>query len=121
MRISLQRVRGCSVSSAPRSGSAICHLSLAGGMLQGKGCRRYSQNLKLDDTVPFRLSRNHFMIEKRDGNYYVRDLCSTLGTIVNGEPIGDHFRGDDAPLRAGENEVIAGGVDSPFVFSVFIG
>jgi hypothetical protein len=34
------------------------------------------------------------MIEKRDGNYYVRDLCSTLGTIVNGEPIGDHFRGD---------------------------
>jgi hypothetical protein len=42
-------------------------------------------------------------------------------TIVNGEPIGEHFRGDDAPLRAGENEVIAGGVDSPFVFSVFIG
>jgi CRP/FNR family cyclic AMP-dependent transcriptional regulator len=75
---------------------------------------------ELDDTVPFRLSRNHFMIEKRDGNYYVCDLCSTLGTIVNGEPIGDHFRGDDAPLRAGENEVIAGGVDSPFVFSVFI-
>ena len=78
-------------------------------------------DLKLNDNVPFRLSRNHFMIEKRDGSYYVRDLCSTLGTIVNGEPIGEHFRGDDAPLRAGENEVIAGGVDSPFVFSVFIG
>ena len=31
-------------------------------------------NLKLDDTVPFRLSRNHFMIEKRDGSYYVHDL-----------------------------------------------
>jgi CRP/FNR family transcriptional regulator, cyclic AMP receptor protein len=60
------------------------------------------------------------MIEKRDGNYYVHDRCSTLGTIVNGELTGDHFRGDDAPLRAGENEVIAGGVDSPFVFSVFI-
>jgi hypothetical protein len=35
-------------------------------------------------------------------------------------PIGDHFSSDDVPLRAGENEVIAGGVDSPFVFSVFI-
>jgi hypothetical protein len=58
------------------------------------------------------------MIEKRDGNCYVRELRSTLGTIVNGEPIGDHFRGDDAPLRAGENEVIAGSVESPFVFSV---
>jgi len=31
-----------------------------------------------------------------------------------------HFPADDALLRAGENEVIAGGVDSPFVFSVFI-
>jgi hypothetical protein len=27
----------------------------------------------------------------------------------------------DAPLQAGENEVIAGGVDSPFVFSVYLG
>jgi hypothetical protein len=77
-------------------------------------------NLKFPDTAPFRLSRNHFMIEKRDESYYVRDLRSTLGTIVNGEPVGDHFRSDEAPLRAGENEVIAGGVDSPFVFSVFI-
>jgi hypothetical protein len=28
--------------------------------------------------------------------------------------------GAPVPLQAGENEVIAGGVDSPFVFSVFI-
>src|SRR5262245_1891834 len=90
------------------------------GHVAGEGLPPLQPDLKLDDTVPFRLSRNHLMIEKRDGNYYVRDLCSTLGTIVNIEPIGDHFRGDDAPLRAGENEVIAGGVDSPFVFSVFI-
>ena len=90
------------------------------GPVAREGLPPLQPDLKLDDTVPFRLSRNHFMIEKREGNYYVRDLCSTLGTIVNGEPIGDHFRGDDAPLRAGENEVIAGGVDSPFVFSVFI-
>jgi hypothetical protein len=90
------------------------------GPVAGGGLPRLQPDLKLDDTVPFRLSRNHFMIEKRYGCYYVRDLCSTLGTIVNGEPIGNHFRGDDAPLRAGENEVIAGGVDSSFVFSVFI-
>ena len=77
-------------------------------------------DLKLDDTMPFRLSRNHFMIENRDGSYYVRDLRSTLGTIVNGQPIGEHFRSDEAPLRAGENEVIAGGVDSRFAFSVLV-
>ena len=86
----------------------------------GEGPPLWQPDLMLDDTAPFRLSRNHFVIEKRDGGYYVRDLCSTLGTIVNGEPIGDHFRTDDAPLRAGENEVIAGGVASPFAFSVFI-
>jgi hypothetical protein len=47
-------------------------------------------------------------------------LRSTLGTIVNGQPIGDYFATDDVLMRAGENEVIAGGVHSPFVFSVFI-
>jgi CRP/FNR family transcriptional regulator, cyclic AMP receptor protein len=91
------------------------------GPVAGEGLPALHPDLKLDDTVPFRLSRNHFMIEKRDGSYYVRDLRSTLGTIVNGEPIGEHFGGDDVPLRTGENEVIAGGVGSPFVFSVFIG
>ena len=118
MRISPPRICGCGLSSKVRSGSAIffCRSSLAGGL-----CLPPLQpDLKLDDTAPFRLSRNHFMIEKRDENYYARDLRSTLGTIVNGEPIGDHFRGDEAPLRDGENEVIAGGMNSPFVFSVFI-
>jgi CRP/FNR family cyclic AMP-dependent transcriptional regulator len=91
------------------------------GPVAREGLPPLHPDLKLDNTVPFRLSRNHFMIEKRDGSYYVRDLRSTLGTIVNGEPIGEHFGGDDAPLRAGENEVIAVGVGSPFVFSVFIG
>ena len=38
----------------------------------------------------------------------------------HGEPLGDHFRADDALLRTGDNEVIAGGVESPFVFSVFV-
>ena len=92
-----------------------------GSVAAREGLPPLQPDLKLHDIVPFRLSRNHFMIEKRDGSYYVRDLRSTLGTIVNGEPIGEHFRGDDALLRAGENEVIAGGVDSPFVFSVFVG
>ena len=96
----------------------------------GEGLPPWQPDLELNDTAPFRLSRNHFTIEKGEGGYRVRDLCSTLGTIVNGEPIGHYLRADgstvwgylasDAPLRAGENEVIAGGPDSPFVFSVFI-
>lgn len=89
--------------------------------LAGEGQPALEADLKLDDAAPFRMSRNHFVIEQRDGAYHVRDLGSTLGTIVNGEPIGNHFRTDDAQLRAGDNEVIAGGMDSPFVFSMYIG
>jgi hypothetical protein len=95
-----------------------------------EGLPPWQPDLELNDTAPFRLSRNHFAIERHDGGYRVRDLCSTLGTIVNGEPIRHYVRADastawghlasDAPLRAGENEVIAGDADSPFVFSVFI-
>jgi hypothetical protein len=77
-------------------------------------------DLLLYDTRPFRLSRNHFMIEQREEGYYLRDLCSTLGTIVNGQPIGDYFGNDGVLLREGENEVIAGGVHSRFVFAVSI-
>jgi CRP/FNR family transcriptional regulator, cyclic AMP receptor protein len=86
----------------------------------GEGPPRLQPDLQLDDAVPFRVSRNHFVIEKSDLGYLVRDLGSALGTIVNGQPIGHHFRADDVPLRAGENEVIAGGSGSPFVFSVFV-
>jgi hypothetical protein len=84
----------------------------------GEGSPLWQPDLLLDDTAPFRLSRNHFVIEMRDGGHQVRDLCSTLGTIVNGQPIGNHFGTDHAPLSVGENEVIAGGADSPFVFSI---
>jgi hypothetical protein len=88
--------------------------------VEGEGAPLWEPDLTLTDSMPFRLSRNHFIIELRDGDFHVRDLCSTLGTVVNGEPIGNHFPTDDALLRAGENEVVAGGMDSPFVFSVFI-
>jgi len=53
-----------------------------------EGTPQWQPDLMLDDAAPFRLSRNHFTIEKREGSYHVRDLGGTLGTIVNGEPIG---------------------------------
>src|SRR5258708_10348925 len=92
----------------------------AGPRQRGHGGGAQPADLMLDDTGPFRLSRNHFMIEQRHEACHVRDLRSTLGTIVNGQPIGDHFCSDDVLLRAAENEVIAGGSGSPFVFSVSI-
>jgi CRP/FNR family transcriptional regulator, cyclic AMP receptor protein len=75
-------------------------------------------DLLLHDREPLRLSRDHFAIVRHDGRLFVRDLHSTLGTTVNGVPIGWHFRADEAPLQAGDNEIVAGGVGSPFVFKV---
>jgi len=50
--------------------------------LPREGSPRSRLDLTLDDAVPFRLSRNHFVIERRGERYHVRDLRSTLGTIV---------------------------------------
>jgi CRP/FNR family transcriptional regulator, cyclic AMP receptor protein len=77
-----------------------------------------SADLLLYDREPLRLSRDHFAIVRHDGRLFVRDLQSTLGTTVNGVPIGSHFGADEAPLEAGDNEIVAGGVGSPFVFKV---
>jgi hypothetical protein len=61
---------------------------------------------------------DHFAIVRHDGRLFVRDLHSTLGTTVNGVSIGWHFGADEARLQAGDNEIIAGGAGSPFVFKV---
>ena len=75
-------------------------------------------NLLLSDHEPLRLSRDHFAIVRHKGHLFVRDLQSTLGTTVNGVSIGWHFRADEAPLQAGDNEIVAGGAGSPFVFKI---
>jgi hypothetical protein len=50
----------------------------------------------------------------------VRDGSSTLGTIVNGTLIGQHAPRTTAVLEDGDNEVVAGGRDSPFVFRLHV-
>jgi CRP-like cAMP-binding protein len=76
--------------------------------------------LLVPDERPFRLSRAHFSIVQERGGYAVRDVGSHLGTTVNGELIGQHAPKALAPLRPGENLVVAGGRDSPFAFRVIL-
>lgn len=89
-------------------------------LLPGEASAPRELNFTLEDHVPLRLSRNHFAIVSRNGNYYVDDLRSTLGTAVNGRAIGEHFGSDEAQLAVGENEIVAGGKGSPFVFLVTV-
>lgn len=89
--------------------------------------RRHDQNepssvitpdLAIAEDPPHRLSRAHFMLIRDDDDIVVRDLNSTLGTIVNGQPLGHDFPIDSAPLRRGENSIVAGGAGSPFTLIV---
>jgi CRP-like cAMP-binding protein len=62
------------------------------------------------------LAAPHFEIVRRDGRVGVRDLGTVKGTVVNGTAITRASLTAFVPLRRGDNEVIAGGPDSPFRF-----
>ncbi len=76
-------------------------------------------HLHLKDMSPFRLSRFHFSIQKKNNSsYIVRDLGSTLGTKVNSFYLGTEFPRDFVNLEMGDNTITVGGQHSPFVFRV---
>jgi hypothetical protein len=77
--------------------------------------------LQVEDQRPYRLSRLHFSIVRSGEGFAVSDLVSTLGTEVNGEYLGETFAKARARLHPGDNRVVAGGVDSPYVFRVVVG
>jgi CRP/FNR family transcriptional regulator, cyclic AMP receptor protein len=87
---------------------------------RGERIPKRAPDLLLWDRHPFRISRQHFMIAMSPTGLVVRDLNSSLGTTVNGQPIGSNFRSDVAELRSGQNRVIAGGIDSEFAFTAFV-
>jgi CRP-like cAMP-binding protein len=77
-------------------------------------------DLCLPDTMPYRLSRQHFALDRSKHGYYVFDLRSTLGTEVNGEGLGYSFGKDMKYLDEGENVINAGGCDSQYSFRVLL-
>jgi len=76
--------------------------------------------LQLNDFSPYRLSRVHFMIQRADDVFVIRDMGSALGTAVNGHSMGVDFPRDSMKLEVGENVIVAGGADSHFSFKLNI-
>lgn len=66
------------------------------------------------------VSREHFLVDLRDGEFYVVDRGSTLGTIVNGERIGGNKRPGRVKLERKENSIIVGSEGSPFRFKLIL-
>ena len=76
--------------------------------------------LLLPDSMPSRLSVNHFTVSNTLEGVVVWDFESSLGTEVNGVTIGYEFLKDYETLKAGENKIVAGGQDSPFRFQIVV-
>ena len=77
-------------------------------------------DLTLPDSPPYRLCPQHFSLCYGPDGFAVQDWGSILGTEVNGEFLGEAFGHDLKTLEIGENLIIAGGVNSPFVFKVLL-
>ena len=68
----------------------------------------------------FRIDLEHFAILKHDGNIFVRDLESHLGTVVNGQRLATFEQSPMTQLGLGMNMVEAGGADSPYRFCIMV-
>ena len=65
-------------------------------------------DLLVGDEMPYRVSREHCAIERKDGCFYVRDRGSRLGCVVNGLVIGGDAPAIRAPFQPGENTLVLG-------------
>jgi hypothetical protein len=66
------------------------------------------------------MSHEHFAIQTGDGQLFVEDLNSQTGTLVNGHRIARFADSRIAPVKWGENEIIAGPQDSPIRFLLVV-
>lgn len=75
-------------------------------------------HLILDDSEPYELDRDHFVIEDSVMGPILRDCGSRRGATVNGIGLGGLLRHLSTPLQPGINEIVAGTAESPFRFTL---
>jgi len=73
--------------------------------------------VQIYDKRPYCISPKQFSLVINKGQVYIKDENSKLGSIVNGEPLGESVHGKKIiPLKQGTNVIQMGGVNSPLVF-----
>ena len=77
-----------------------------------------SNDLNIEDTEPYRVSRCHCLITIVDNEYYVVDTVSSRGTVVDGSKIGGREELKRVLLESGKHRIILGGEESPYVFDL---
>ena len=77
-----------------------------------------SNDLDIEDTEPYRVSRCHCLITIVDNEYYLVDTVSSRGTVVDGSKIGGQEELKRVLLESGKHRIILGGEESPYVFDL---
>lgn len=79
-----------------------------------------SNDLDIQDTEPYRISRCHCLITIVDNEYYVVDTVSSRGTMVGDIKIGGREEEKRVILTSGKHRLVLGGEDSPYVFDLMV-
>jgi len=77
-----------------------------------------SNDLNIEDTEPYRVSRCHCLITIVDNEYYLIDTVSSRGTMVDASKIGGREELKRVLLESGKHRIILGGEESPYVFDL---
>jgi len=80
----------------------------------------HKNDLNLLDNPPYSISRSHFSIVKKNGNYYFADRGSKIGTIVNGKRISDSHKRTKIILDQSKNKILFGYESDKLEFSLEI-
>lgn len=80
-----------------------------------------NNDLYLEDTMPYNVSRNHCALQFFKGKFMVIDRGSTLGTLVNDRRIGGSLAIHELDLPRKKESILAlGGQRSQFIFKVHV-
>ncbi|MCB1278764.1 cyclic nucleotide-binding domain-containing protein [Prosthecobacter sp.] len=77
-------------------------------------------DLSIEESAPYQLSRNHCEIDFEHGHFILRDRGSKLGSWVNGEHVSVDAGCITSLLKTGENKIIFGNGDSPHRYTITI-
>ncbi len=87
------------------------------GNVAGLGLFEENQ-LLIADRIPYRISRHHCLIEYENGDFYLSDHGSRLGSLVNGTGVGGPHRERRVILQKGDNHLQLGNKDSQIKFII---
>ena len=78
----------------------------------------HKNDFYLLNNYPYTISRNHFVIDEKDGEIYFKDNGSKLGSIVNGKKVNKY--NPSIKLKNGINEIILGPVKDDFIYELIV-